>query len=124
VHFRAQIGRNCTLFASESAKKGVFCRGGGATFWQAKNGGFWGLARSARDTSRARENGVPSPFPSTDLFINQKYFYFACATKTFRLVAMRWIGISAGGMLRMHPDPTMMVLLIVVRSLPKCRRLR
>src|SRR6478736_4605131 len=30
-------------------------QGGGATFWQAKNGGFWGLARVARDTSRARE---------------------------------------------------------------------
>src|SRR6478736_10403291 len=28
-----------------------FLQGGGATFWQAKNGGFWGLARSARDTS-------------------------------------------------------------------------
>jgi hypothetical protein len=32
-----------------------FLQGGGATFWQAKNGGFWGPERLARDTSRARE---------------------------------------------------------------------
>src|SRR6478752_4290393 len=42
-------------FRLGKCKKGGFLQGGGATFWQAKNGGFWGLARSARDTSRARE---------------------------------------------------------------------
>jgi hypothetical protein len=42
-------------FRLGKCKKGGFLQGGGATFWQAKNGGFWGLARVARDTSRARE---------------------------------------------------------------------
>jgi hypothetical protein len=84
-----------------------FLQGGGATFWQAKNGGFWGLARSARDTSRARKNGVPSPFPSTDFFISQKIFIFACATKTFRLVALLSCETYINGelgTLRVHPE--------------------
>jgi hypothetical protein len=36
-------------------KKGGFLQGGGATFWQAKNGGFWGSGRVARDTSRGAQ---------------------------------------------------------------------
>ena len=47
VHFRAQIGQKCTLFASESAKKGVFCRGEGRLFGRPKTGVFGvpGVAR-------------------------------------------------------------------------------
>jgi hypothetical protein len=50
-------------FRLGKCKKGGFLQGGGATFWQAKNGGFWGLARVARDTSRARkmESRLHSP---------------------------------------------------------------
>jgi hypothetical protein len=40
VHFRAQIGQKCPLFASESAKKGVFCRGEGRLFGRPKTGVF------------------------------------------------------------------------------------
>jgi hypothetical protein len=39
-------------FRLGKCKKGGFLQGGGATFWQAKNGGFWGSGRVARDTSR------------------------------------------------------------------------
>jgi hypothetical protein len=53
VHFRAQIGQKCTLFASESAKKGVFCRGEGRLFGRPKMGVFgdFGSRGRGRDES-------------------------------------------------------------------------
>src|SRR6478736_1362896 len=35
-------------FRLGKCKKGGFLQGGGATFWQAKNGGFWGPGSRAR----------------------------------------------------------------------------
>jgi hypothetical protein len=35
-------------FRPGNALFGAFLQGGGATFWQAKNGGFWGPRRRAR----------------------------------------------------------------------------
>ena len=62
VHFRAQIGQKCTLFASESAKKGVFCRGEGRLFGRPKTGVF-GVRGVA--SSRARESRFRSRFSET-----------------------------------------------------------
>jgi hypothetical protein len=41
-------------FRLGKCKKGGFLQGGGATFWQAKNGGFWGPACRARRATRVR----------------------------------------------------------------------
>src|SRR6478736_5543134 len=51
-------------FRLGKCKKGGFLQGGGATFWQAKNGGFWGpgsrarlvprVAKTVRNPSRQR----------------------------------------------------------------------
>jgi hypothetical protein len=38
-----------------------FLQGGGATFWQAKNGGFWGPAGSRAGHVASRKRRVPSP---------------------------------------------------------------
>jgi hypothetical protein len=60
VHFRAQIGQKCTLFASESAKKGVFCRGEGRLFGRPKTGVFGVLAsRAERGASRTKSRSDP-----------------------------------------------------------------
>jgi hypothetical protein len=62
VQFRAQIGQKCPLFASESAKKGVFCRGEGRLFGRPKTGVF-GVRGVA--SSRARESRFRSRFSET-----------------------------------------------------------
>jgi hypothetical protein len=53
VHFRAQIGQKCPLFASESAKKGVFCRGEGRLFGRPKTGVFGDFGSRGRGRDEA-----------------------------------------------------------------------
>jgi hypothetical protein len=75
VHFRAQFGRNCTLFASESAKKGVFCRGEGRLFGRPKTGVF-GVSRVSRGARRARAKWSPVSIALDGLFYKTENFYF------------------------------------------------
>jgi hypothetical protein len=101
VHFRAQIGQKCTLFASESAKKGVFCRGEGRLFGRPKTGVFGGLARLARDTSRAREislNASLIEFVTLMIAANNKIrtVFYICIMIIVRILRPAW------GVLRTH----------------------
>jgi hypothetical protein len=83
VHFRAQIGQKCTLFASESAKKGVFCRGEGRLFGRPKTGVF-GHFRVARGDARGGrfrtefefKNRTEAPTLHSIRKYKKKYFLF------------------------------------------------
>jgi hypothetical protein len=48
-------------FRLGKCKKGGFLQGGGATFWQAKNGGFWGPGSRARLVPRVAKTASQSP---------------------------------------------------------------
>jgi hypothetical protein len=59
-----------------------FLQGGGATFWQAKNGGFWGPAgRRARRTFRRvkGESRLPHAAPTRQMQTIKIFFIFIFA---------------------------------------------
>jgi hypothetical protein len=84
VHKLVEIAR----FSPRKVQKRGFFAGGRGDFLAGRKWGFSGSRASRAGHVARAQNGVPSPFPSTDFFINQKTFVFACATKTFRLVAL------------------------------------
>jgi hypothetical protein len=61
-------------FRLGKCKKGGFLQGGGATFWQAKNGGFWGPG--GRADARAQD-----PFSFTFLVIEKDIWAFLADKK-------------------------------------------
>jgi hypothetical protein len=100
VHFRAQIGQKCTLFASESAKKGVFCRGEGRLFGRPKTGVFGVLAGPARDTSRREKFRVLAPLRTGfDTKIELKHLRFI---PPLDIVDISLNKLTARGVLRTH----------------------
>jgi hypothetical protein len=59
--FSCTIRSKLHAFRLGKCKKGGFLQGGGATFWQAKNGGFWGPGRRARLVPRVAKTASQSP---------------------------------------------------------------
>jgi hypothetical protein len=95
-------------------------QGGGATFWQAKNGGFWGSGgvAFARDFVAWKASPV-SRTPRPHAYANNKnifIFIFALICKNYAIIILAELGT-----LRVHRDEIYNGTVIDIRSLPKGR---